>query len=243
MPFIQYLNKQIPYDIERGNRKKTVALHVTADCVTLKVPKRLSDEAISKFMTRKARWIHDRQAVIRHDPLNRIGKHYVTGETFPYLGNTCRLLVVREAHLEAPVCELRQDCLRVQVPSDLTGEQGGSAVKEAMIDWYQGQAVKKITERLPALAQKLGVQPKTVAVKNQKSQWGSCSRSGAIRFNWKIIMAPVAILDYIIVHELCHLIHSNHQPQFWEKVESVIPDCKARKSWLREHSILINALT
>jgi len=243
MPSIRYLDRNIEYEIQRGNRKKTVALQVTADVVTIRVPKRLSDSAISQFMAKKARWIYDRQARIRRDPLNRISKQYVTGETFPYLGRAYHLLVVKDADLKAPVCRLWRGRLEVRVPKGLTGETAKPAVREALIVWYQGQAVKKIAERLTVMAGELGVRPKTVAVKNQKSQWGSCSRSGAIRFNWKIMMAPIAILDYIIIHELCHLIYNHHKAPFWKKIESIIPDYRARKDWLRDHSILINSFT
>jgi predicted metal-dependent hydrolase len=243
MPSIQFFDRQIQYEIQRGNRKKTLALHVTADVVTIRVPQRLSDERISQFMTKKARWIYDRQARIRGDRLNRIGKNYVNGDPFPYLGHTYRLLIVKDAAVETPVCKLWRGRLRVHIPPDLTDKSGKSAVKKALIAWYQGHTAKKINERLPSLAAQIGVQPKTIAIRNQKSQWGSCSRSGTVRFNWKIIMAPVAILDYIIVHELCHLVHNHHQAQFWNKVQSIIPDYKSRKDWLREHSILITALS
>jgi hypothetical protein len=151
--------------------------------------------------------------------------------------------VIKTADHETPVCKLRGSRLQVALPAILKGEAAKEAVKNTLIAWYREKADRKIRERVTPYAVKLGVCPASITIKDQKTQWGSCARSGALRFNWKIIMAPTSVLDYIIVHELCHLIHNHHQAQFWQKVQSVIPDCKASKDWLREHSILITGLT
>jgi predicted metal-dependent hydrolase len=140
------------------------------------------------------------------------------------------------------MCKLERGSFLVSIKKALSSSERRSAVKNALIEWYMRQADKKIRERIPLYAAKLGVRPESIEIKNQRAQWGSCSRSGTVRFNWKIAMAPAAIMDYVIIHELCHLIHSNHQSQFWSKVQSVIPDYKIRKEWLKERSIIINVL-
>jgi predicted metal-dependent hydrolase len=87
-------------------------------------------------------------------------------------------------------------------------------------------AKEKIRERVDRFAQQIGRWPANIEVKNQERRWGSWSHKGNIRFNWKIIMAPISVMDYVIVHELCHLIHSHHSTEFWQKVQSIIPDYK-----------------
>lgn len=240
---IRYHNKDIHYDVKRSKRKKTVAIHVDADTVTIMVPQRLAEDEIRQIMEKKANWIYKRQESIRKDSLNDIGKKYVSGEHFPYLGRQYRLKVVKTAGLETPICKQLGGCLQVSIKSDLSGEERKLAVQKALSDWYSIHAEGIIKQRIPDFARQLGVFPQSIRIKNQKTQWGSCSRSGAVRFNWKIVMAPLPILDYVIVHELCHIIHNHHQIQFWEKVESVIPDYKAKKNWLRDHNFIINALS
>ena len=101
-----------------------------------------------------------------------------------------------------------------------------TAVKKALMEWYLEHAEEKIKERVSRFAQLIGKWPASIEIKNQEKRWGSCSRSGIIRFNWKIIMAPISVMDYVIVHELCHLIYPHHSSQFWQKVQSIIPDYK-----------------
>ena len=134
MPFIRYLDKDIQYDVKRGKRKKTVAIHVDFDMVTIRVPQRLNEERIRQFMEKKARWICDRQSLIREDKLSHIGKNYVSGESFPYLGRRYRLMVNKTTDEEATICKLRGGRLQVNIPSDLRGEEAKTAVKNSLID-------------------------------------------------------------------------------------------------------------
>ncbi|MBN1382779.1 MAG: M48 family metallopeptidase [Deltaproteobacteria bacterium] len=240
---IRYGNRDIHYDVKRGKRKKTVAIHVDADTVTIMAPKRLAEDEIRQIIEKKARWIYERQERIRADSLNHIGKKYVSGEHFPYLGRQYCLEVIERAGLVEPVCKRLGGCLQVSIRPDLRDEPRREAVKRALNDWYRKRAEIRIRERIPFFAGQLGVFPQSIRIKEQKTQWGSCSRSGSVRFNWKIIMAPQSIVDYVIVHELCHLIYNHHQTQFWEEVESVIPDYEVKKGWLREHNFIINALS
>jgi predicted metal-dependent hydrolase len=242
MECIQYGNKAIRYEIKRGKRKKTVAIHVDTDSVTVRAPLRLNDGKIRMIMEKKARWIVDRQERLRQDRFHCAGRRYVSGEFSPYLGKLSRLQIKTAATPEAQACKLRAGLLRIEINPALTEKESSAAVRDALIGWYRQKAEKKIAERIPLIAGELGVTPQSVTIKDQKRQWGSCSSSGAIRFNWKIVMAPSAIIDYIIAHELCHLMHADHRAQFWRKVQTVIPDYRLKKDWLKEHSTIINAL-
>jgi predicted metal-dependent hydrolase len=98
-------------------------------------------------------------------------------------------------------------------------------------------AEEKIKERVNRFAPLIGKWPVSIKVKNQEKRWGSCSQGGIIRFNWKIVMVPISVMDYVITHELCHLIYPHHSIQFWQKVQSIIPDYEKKRHWLKEFSL------
>jgi predicted metal-dependent hydrolase len=122
----------------------------------------------------------------------------------------------------------------VQINRNLNGKRVKSTVRKALIDWYLGRAEQKIPERVAVYARQIGEWPERIEIKNHKRRWGSCSHHGIVRFNWKIIMAPVTILDYVIIHELCHLIYPDHSAQFWQKVQTIIPDYTKRRGQLNQ---------
>ncbi len=104
----------------------------------------------------------------------------------------------------------------------------------ALHAWYLEKARALLIERTTHFAQLMGVVPKKVIVKNQKSRWGSCSADNVIRYNWKIIKAPVHLLEYLVVHELAHIREKNHGPRFWELVHRFIPDAKQCRAALHQ---------
>ena len=109
-------------------------------------------------------------------------------------------------------------------------------VRAAIRATLSNVALERIRERLNEYAPRMGVIPGRVAIREQKSRWGSCSRKGNLNFNWKLVMAPPAVLDYVVIHELCHLIEFNHSPRFWSLVEGQMPEYEVWKKWLKEHA-------
>ena len=109
-------------------------------------------------------------------------------------------------------------------------------VRAAIRATLSAVALERIRARLDFFAPRLGVVPGRVAIRDQKSRWGSCSRKGNLNFNWKLVMAPPQALDYVVVHELCHLHEFNHSPRFWALVESQLPDYAVWKKWLKTHT-------
>jgi predicted metal-dependent hydrolase len=109
-----------------------------------------------------------------------------------------------------------------------------------MLNWYRKKAREQINERIKYYQPKVGVQPARITVKEQKKRWGSCSSRGNLNFNWRAVMAPSPVLDYIIVHELCHLKHHNHSREFWNLLASILPDYKNRREWLKKNGVRLN---
>ena len=112
-----------------------------------------------------------------------------------------------------------------------------SDVRNALSDWYECHALKKLIEKTKQYAGIIGVSPNSISVKNYKSRWGSCSSKGDISYNWRIILAPPHIVNYVVVHELCHLRHMNHSPAYWKSVKQVFPDYLVCRKWLKEKGI------
>jgi predicted metal-dependent hydrolase len=111
--------------------------------------------------------------------------------------------------------------------------------KREVEQWYHAQTARIIAERLPVLAAKLGLKYNRVSIKNQRSRWASCSKMGNLNFNLLLAAAPPEVIDYVIIHELAHLVELNHSPRFWQLVKDADPECGRHKEWLANHSPLI----
>jgi hypothetical protein len=241
MNCVQYGNRKIHFEIKRGTRKKTVAIEVNSACgVTVLAPEDLDEEKILEFVGKKAGWIIERQQKIGNCDSD-LTKDFVSGEAFSYLGKEYRLKIIRAASEKVGKCEFDIGRFRIEIAPNLTDEKRKIAVKEALLGWYLKKAEEKIRGRIHYYSGQVGRKPKVIEIKSQKKRWGSCSSAGVVRFNWKIIMTPLSVLDYVIVHELCHLIYSHHSPYFWGKVQSILPDYKRRRELLKRFSSAMEA--
>ena len=240
MDHIQYGNREIVFKIKRSNRRKTVGIHIDPEKgVIVHSPQFLRVDEISEIVRKRAQWIIEKRKFVRNQSQLNSVKEFVSGETFPYLGRKYRLKVKKSASGKEECCSLINGRLLVQIERELDGKGVKEIVRKALIKWYLEHAHEKIPQRVKLYARQMGAWPERVEIKSYKRQWGSCSHNGVIRFNWKIITAPVTILDYVIVHELCHLIYPNHSAQFWEKLQTIIPNYKNRRNKLKEHSLQI----
>lgn len=213
-------------EVIRTDRRKTADIRVEDGAVSVVVPKHISAEKIDQLLVRKRQWIKEKIAL--HKQMRPAGnKVYVSGEAFPYLGRNYRLKVVHGNF--APV-RLVQGRLLVQVPQ---GSEQPHMVRNALVRWYKRQAEHKLAERVARYAPIVGVQPKDVGIKTFKSRWGSCTTKGELEFNWQIVLAPNRMVDYVVMHELCHLIHHDHSAQFWKEVARVMPEYGECREWLR----------
>jgi hypothetical protein len=162
-------------------------------------------------------------------------KEFISGETFLYLGGEYKLKLSAVVDLNELKVNLEQDRLTVNYPAELENdnENKKKAIRDQMISWYRSQAEVKINKLVDIHKKNLNVEPNRVVIKKQKKRWGSCSSKRNLNFNWKIIMAPPAVIEYLVVHELVHLIHPNHSRNFWQTVAEIIPDYQEKKEWLR----------
>ena len=212
--------------VSRTDRIKSARIKVEEGIIIVVVPRLLSQERIKKLLDDKKLWIKQKialhpQAKVIHE------KQYVSGEAFSYLGRNYRLKV---AEGELTPIKLVQGRLAISVPK---GSSQSKLVKYALTSWLRTRAELKLREKLIRYSPIVGVETNGYKVKSFQSRWGSCTPRGRVDFNWKIIMAPNRVVDYVVVHELCHLKQHDHSPQFWKLVESIMPDYLESKEWLR----------
>jgi predicted metal-dependent hydrolase len=211
----------------RTDRKKTATVKVEEGEVSVVVPKATSEAKVAALVTKKTRWIREKLRLHREHPTPK-PKEYVSGECFTYLGRNYRLKLTSGSKKSVKLIGGR---LAVTVPRSI--QQRDTFVQGALIEWYRAHARQKFDEKAARYAEVLDVTPASVGIKTFKGRWGSCSTKGHVLFNWKVIIAPNPIIDYVVVHELAHLHHHNHSPQFWHCVERVIPDYREHRDWLK----------
>jgi predicted metal-dependent hydrolase len=219
--------KDITYTLTRSTCK-SAGISIERDGqVVVRVPETLSDPQIDAVIERKRRWIYRHLAQWRDLNATRVRREYVNGEGFLYLGRSYRLRLVE---VQAAPLLLKDGyfCLR----SDYRDAPHANA---AFRTFYRQKGLQRIGERVRTYQTKLGVQPKTVRVLELKYRWASCTPQGTLNFHWKCMMAPLTVLDYIVVHELAHLLHPNHTAAFWNDLDKMLPDYRERKAWLRVH--------
>ena len=222
----------IPYKLRRSKRRrKTFQISVNDVGVRVAVPYRTPNREVQAFLTNHAPWILKQLAKLEDRPAL---KSFVSGETMPYLGRNIRLTVKNRPIAEAQV-RLHQGSFLIDVPQSLKGDDLREEINRAFLHWYQQRAKQRISAavnlRWPEM--KKGTKPKVI-IGNQKTLWGSCAADGTLRFNWRLVMMPPPLMDYVVVHELAHLKEHNHSPAFWKVVTKAMPDALERRRQLRE---------
>ena len=233
---IQYGNRKITFRLKRSNRRKTVEISINPEAdVIVSAPQFLRVDKIEEIIKKRVQWITEKQEFVNKQRRPGLVKEFVSGESLMYLGRQYLLRVILSDSEES--CKLINGRFLVNIDEHLRGETVKETVKQALVSWYLDRAKEKIPERARLYASQIGKWPERIEIKNLKRCWGRCSHKGVIRLNWKTIMVPVTILDYVIVHELCHLIYLNHSKQFWQKVQTIIPDYTKRRKMLKEYSL------
>lgn len=215
----------LPVEVVRTKRKKTASIEIKDGLIRVLVPNSLTDKRVDTLLEQRASWINKKIRLQAEMPSYK-AKEYVNGETFTYLGRNYRLKLV---NTDTTTTRLKNGYL--EVPA-----QGEKAIHASLTDWYTSHALAKLEEKTCRYAKTLSVEPSSVTVKDYKSRWGSCSTSGDITYNWRIIMAPHRIVDYVVIHELCHLVEHNHSDKYWKQVESLVPDYRERRAWLKTNA-------
>lgn len=221
----------IRYELLRSEQRKTVDVVIERDGhVSVRAPQHLPVEQVDTVVQRKRFWIYRNLAEWRDLNATRVVREWVNGEGFLYLGASYRLLLV---HGQESALILKDG--RFCLARELVDRGGEVAAKQAFEAFYHEKGTERFRRRVAYFAPKVGVVPATVSVKEIGYRWATCAPSRDLSFHWKCMMAPPKVIDYIVVHELCHLHHWDHTEAFWNEVDKVMPDFNERKAWLRTY--------
>ncbi|MDX9721250.1 MAG: SprT family zinc-dependent metalloprotease [Myxococcota bacterium] len=230
----------IPYDVRRSNKAKHKRIVVTPAGVELVVPMGTNPDGFGPFMQQKRRWVFDsvREIEAKHRAL--LTQQYASGAKLQYRGRWL-MLAVESADVPAVSITCRSK-FHVQVPSSLQGLDKLEAIRAAFDAWLQDRALTDLLRVGRHHAAKLGVTPKDYRLSSARSRWGSCGRDGVIRVHWRLSQAPAAAFEYVVAHELAHMVERNHAPAFWSVLSKTLPDWPERKAmlerWESEHRAL-----
>ncbi|QDI90767.1 M48 family peptidase [Salicibibacter halophilus] len=234
MPSFNYGNTTIDYSLHYQAHKKDVSIAVEwLDGVQVTAPPDISTEKLHEVLRKKAPWIIEKWYEFNEIAIPSTPKEFVSGEKFPYLGRQYRLKVYNEGDRSNAQLAFKNGKFYAYIPENITNNEKCDQLHILFKNWYIQYGQRKVNERAKQYCEKLNVSPSKVSLKDQRMRWGSCTKEGAIYLNWKIVMAPVSVLDYVVVHELSHLKYADHSKNFWGTVHSILPDYEKRKEWLR----------
>lgn len=219
-------------EVVRTSRIKTASIKIIDGSIKLAIPEKLSDTEIKQLIKRRSFWIKQKikqqASIVPYRP-----KEYVSGESFPYLGRNYRLKLL---HHEGTGVKLKDGYLECSISKKADPQK----VKEILVSWYKEHALERLIEKTERYSKIIRANPQSVDIKDYKARWASCSSNGKITYNWRIILAPHHIVDYIVVHELCHIMHPNHSTDYWKSVKNILPDYKECREWLRSNGNALN---
>lgn len=205
------------------SRRKTLSLIVESDgTLTVRAPLRMKEAVIRRFIEAKADWIKQKQARVQEEALP--SRQYVDGEAFLYLGQEIPLRIIPKG----------KPALVMDRVFKLTRSARPQA-ESCFEAWYKKQARAVLSERVEYFAKLHGFRVGKIRISSARTRWGSCSSKETLSFTWRLVMAPLEVIDYVVVHELCHLNEMNHSRTFWARVEAILPDYKARRKWLKDN--------
>jgi predicted metal-dependent hydrolase len=215
---------KLEYRVVRS-RRQTLELTVERDAsVVVHAPEGTSLREIERAVARKRLWLYQKVNHKQKYPLLRTRKEFVSGETIAYLGRNYRLEVT-----DLPVNG-------VQFRSHfVVSRRARHRVAQLFRRWHTDRAREHIPSRAERFAAAMGVECRRIAISDLKVRWASCTPAGNLNFNWRIMKAPAPVVDYVIVHELAHLLEPNHTARFWNIVAVQVPHWQKAKDWLREH--------
>jgi predicted metal-dependent hydrolase len=220
----------IAYTVRRSERARHARLVVTADGVELVVPRRMPLRHATTLVHDRRGWLERTLRRLATDQAAHPPTMVRDGAPLPYLGDELRLRVITQPGRKRPRVRRNGDTLEVFVGSAAT-----QAVRDALERWYRERARDEIGRRLDDATGRVGATYTRLSIRDQQTRWASCSSTGAMSFNWRLLLAPEEVLDYVVEHEVAHLAVPDHSPRFWRLLAQRLPGYRDAQGWLRSH--------
>lgn len=218
------------FTIARSPRRRSISIEIRKAQVVVRAPMGAAQSLLLRFLQQKAAWVRakisEQQQILAIQPAPRC---YTQASCIPFMDETLTLVLGRGPR--AAIARVDQDLHVILSPRSRLSED--AQIRQLLGRWYQQQALKILTQKTAKLTQMMGLECSQVTVKATRSKWGHCTSRGAIQYNWQILLAPEAIVDYLVAHEVSHLLHHNHSAAFWAQVASLCPDYAHRRAWLK----------
>jgi predicted metal-dependent hydrolase len=222
---IELLGETVEYETRRSTEASEPRIDVDIHGVTVVLPE--SDCSLpTELLRENASWVLEKRRIYQRYREEAPERTFEAGASFPYLGEQHELVVEpRQSHVvSGQKIRLRRSSVKQ------------SSVKQVLQNFYRSRARQHFIDRADQYASQMGVEYEQIEIRNQRTKWGSCSTSGTLGLNWRLMMASSEVIDYIVVHELAHLRESNHTQAFWDIVAEYIPDYPEHAEWLTENS-------
>jgi predicted metal-dependent hydrolase len=216
--------------IIRSKRQRLKVMIMTDGSVIVKAPLSYSLSSIQNGLNRHADWVLKQQQKAREKYIQVPPKSYVPGDKFLYLGDEYELLIAPNNHVP----------LSFDGNHFILADNHVQNAPEIFRQWYKKEALRVLTERANVYSPQVGLKYNSIQITNAKHRWGSCNSKGNICFTLRLIMAPLPVIDYVVVHELVHIIERNHSSNFWSKVKSISPEYKNHRDWLKKQQNLLS---
>jgi len=220
------------YQLKRSKRRRrTISLQIKEEGkIVISAPHHTPKWEVEKFIKEKQLWINNKISE-KEKQTKEAEKRFLSGERFLYLGEWYPLEIHEFDHKGPP--------LRLFFGKFILNKDHVEGARDLFIRWYQREAKEKIVERIDYYCRKLRLFPEGIRITNARFRWGSCSRDNRLSFSWRMIMASLTVIDYILIHELVHFREKNHSKRFWTTLESILPDYKKHRLWLKENGHLL----
>jgi predicted metal-dependent hydrolase len=220
----------LEYRIRRSDRARRARIVVDPNGVEVVVPRRMALRHVPPFVEEKRPWIERTLRRFREAELSAPPVELADGGVVPYLGRELLLRVRVERWRQRSHVALRGEVLRVAVASP-----GQDAIRDALERWYRARAREEVAWRLDEACARTRSSYRSLSIRAQQTRWASCSSNGTMSFNWRLLLAPEEILDYVVEHEVAHLDVLDHSDRFWRLLASRCPDYREHERWLRRH--------
>lgn len=234
-------NHTIEWSVRYSTRRRTIQLRIVdLQCLEVTAPTGTGMDRLQQVLRDKSAWLLRQLQRLETTAANSTNASLTHGATILYQGAPHSLLLLADGG-KRPQVTRNHGAIAIHLP-ELVGYDNDPAVYRALKHWFGEQAQIRLLERTRYWASHIGVTPQRISLRDQKTRWGSCSSRGAISFNWRIIMAPPPVLDYLVIHELCHMLQPNHSPKYWLEVARWCPDFRNHRNWLRQNGGLLGKI-
>ena len=241
MPTLTLQNRTIEWSVRYSTRRRTIQLRII-DLRSLEVtaPTGTSTDKLQQVLRDKSAWLLRQLQRLETTAASSTNASLTHGATVLYQGAPHSLLLLADGGRKPQVTR-NHGAISIHL-SELVGYDNDPTVHRALKKWFGEQAEIRLLERTRYWSSHIGVNPLRIVLRDQRTRWGSCSSRGTISYNWRIIMAPPPVLDYLVIHELCHMLHPNHSSKYWLEVSHWCPDYQNQRRWLRQNGGLLGKI-